>query len=164
MLPLDTIIQGDCLEELAKIPDASVDVCFADPPFNLDKKYAAYKDSLELNDYLQWCEKWLLELVRITKPSGSILVHNIPRWLTYYANILNQHAHFRHWIAWDAMSTPWGKRCCQHITVFCFIANPMGKIPNSTKSAPHMKSAACAIHTCAITAANLTSATPSAIW
>jgi site-specific DNA-methyltransferase (adenine-specific) len=109
MLPLDTILHGDCLEHLAKIPDASVDVCFADPPFNLDKKYAAYKDTLELDDYLAWCEKWLLELVRITKPSGSILVHNIPRWLTYYSQILNRHAHFRHWIAWDAMSTPLGK-------------------------------------------------------
>jgi site-specific DNA-methyltransferase (adenine-specific) len=47
--------------------------------------------------------------VRVTKPSGSIFVHNIPKWLTYYAGILNQIAHFRHWIAWDAMSAPLGK-------------------------------------------------------
>jgi len=100
---------GDCLEELAIIPDNTVDVCFADPPFNLDKKYVSYDDQRSLHEYLDWCEKWLLELVRVTKPTGSILVHNIPRWLTYYAGILNHHAHFRHWIAWDAMSTPLGK-------------------------------------------------------
>lgn len=109
MLPLNKVIQGDCLEELAKIPDNSIDVCFADPPFNLDKKYASYKDSLELEEYLEWCEEWLVELVRVTKPGGSILVHNIPRWLTYFSAILNKHAFFRHWIAWDAMSTPLGR-------------------------------------------------------
>lgn len=108
-LPLDQVIIGDCLKTLAGLPDNSVDVCFADPPFNLDKKYATYADQLPLEGYLAWCEQWLLELVRVTKPTGSILVHNIPKWLTYYAGILNQHAHFRHWIAWDAMSTPLGK-------------------------------------------------------
>lgn len=108
-LPLNQILPGDCLEILASIPDESVDVCFADPPFNLDKKYASYDDLLSLQEYVEWCEAWLLHLVRITKPTGSILVHNIPKWLTYYAAILNRHAHFRHWIAWDAMSTPLGK-------------------------------------------------------
>jgi len=84
-------------------------MCFADPPFNLDKKYGTYKDQRAVEDYLAWCERWLRELVRVTKPSGSIFVHNIPKWLTYYAGILNQIAHFRHWIAWDAMSAPLGK-------------------------------------------------------
>jgi len=109
MFELDRVIIGDCLEALANIPDESVDVCFADPPFNLDKKYSSYSDQLPLEDYLDWCEKWLLELIRVTKPTGSILIHNIPKWLTYYSAILNKHAHFRHWIAWDAMSTPLGK-------------------------------------------------------
>ncbi len=108
-LPLNQVLLGDCLEVLKTIPDNTIDVCFADPPFNLDKKYTRYSDQRSLEDYLAWCEKWLLELVRVTKPTGSILVHNIPRWLTYYATILNKHAHFRHWIAWDAMSAPLGK-------------------------------------------------------
>lgn len=109
MLELDRIIGGDCLDVLTHIPNNTFDMCFADPPFNLNKKYTKYRDDLALDEYIQWCEKWLRELVRVTKPTGSILVHNVPRWLTYYAAILNQHAHFRHWIAWDAMSTPLGK-------------------------------------------------------
>jgi site-specific DNA-methyltransferase (adenine-specific) len=109
MLTLDQVINGDCLEILAQIPDDTVDMCFADPPFNLDKKYGAYKDRRAVEDYLAWCEQWLRELVRITKPTGSIFIHNIPKWLTYYAGILNPIAHFRHWIAWDAMSAPLGK-------------------------------------------------------
>jgi len=109
MIPSNQILLGDCLDQLKQIDDNSVDMCFADPPFNLDKKYTSYHDQQPLDDYMAWCEQWLLELVRVTKPTGSILVHNIPRWLTYYAAILNKHAHFRHWIAWDAMSTPLGK-------------------------------------------------------
>ncbi|NPV87162.1 MAG: site-specific DNA-methyltransferase [Anaerolineae bacterium] len=106
---LDSIINGDCLDILARIEDNSVDVCFADPPFNLEKKYTTYNDQKPVEEYLNWCRQWLRELVRITKPSGSIFVHNIPKWLTYYASILNEIAHFRHWIAWDAMSNPLGK-------------------------------------------------------
>jgi site-specific DNA-methyltransferase (adenine-specific) len=106
---LNQVTQRDCIAVLQDIPDNSVDVCFADPPFNLDKKYTSYRDQHPTDRYLKWCEQWLQELVRVTKPTGTILVHNIPRWLTYYAAILNQHAYFRHWIAWDAMSTPLGK-------------------------------------------------------
>jgi len=108
-LPLDQIIVGDCLKSLKKIPDASVDVCFADPPFNLKKKYGQHKDAMGLEDYLAWCDEWIGELVRVTKPTGSIFLHNIPKWLTHYAATLNRLAHFRHWIAWDSMSTPMGK-------------------------------------------------------
>ncbi len=106
---VNKIVQGDCLKILAQLDDNSVDLCFADPPFNLEKKYNSYKDHKSNREYKRWCEKWLVELVRVTKPTGSIFVHNIPKWLTYFAAILNDIAHFRHWISWDAMSSPIGK-------------------------------------------------------
>jgi len=46
---------------------------------------------------------------RVTKPTGSIFLHNIPKWLTFYASFLNKYAHFKHWIAWDAPTAPMGK-------------------------------------------------------
>lgn len=106
---LNRIIQGDCLEVMGTIPDNSIDVTFADPPFNLKKKYNSYYDKREVEGYLSWCKKWLTEMVRITKPAGSIFVHNIPRWLIYFGSYLNEIAVFRHWIAWDAMGSPLGK-------------------------------------------------------
>ncbi|MGI8556205.1 MAG: DNA-methyltransferase [Pyrinomonadaceae bacterium] len=106
---LNKITTGDCLELFKAIPDESIDVTFADPPFNLKKKYTGTKDSLALQDYLSWCEKWIAEMVRVTKPSGSIFVHNIPKWLTYYAGFLNDQADFKHWISWDAPTAPMGK-------------------------------------------------------
>ncbi len=106
---INKIIHGDCIEVMQHMPSDSVDITFADPPFNLKKKYGTYKDEKDANDYLSWCKQWIMEMVRITKPSGSIFVHNIPKWLTYYAGFLNEVADFRHWIAWDAPTSPMGK-------------------------------------------------------
>ena len=106
---INKITQGDCLELFKNIPDNSVDMVFADPPFNLNKKYSKYKDNLSFQEYLDWCKKWINEMVRVVKPTGCIFVHNIPKWLIYYAQYLNNVATFRHWIAWDAATAPMGK-------------------------------------------------------
>lgn len=106
---INKILQGNCLVLFKEIPDNSIDVTFADPPFNLKKKYDNYRDCLEFKQYLNWCKKWIKEMIRVTKPTGSILVHNIPRWLTHYAEPLNNLADFKHWISWDAPTSPMGK-------------------------------------------------------
>ena len=106
---INKIITGNCLELLKEIPDESVDMTFADPPFNLKKKYTNYHDSLEFKEYLDWCDKWIYEMVRITKPTGSIFIHNIPKWLSYYGKFLNEYANFKHWISWNAPTAPMGK-------------------------------------------------------
>jgi len=103
------IILGDCLEIMKKIPDNSMDMTFADPPFNLKKKYNHYEDTKEKEEYLEWCNRWISEMVRITKPSGSIFVHNIPCWLSYFAEHLNKIVYFKHWIVWDSGGAPMGK-------------------------------------------------------
>lgn len=109
MLNVNEIYHGDCLELFKKLDDNSINVVFADPPFNLAKKYQNYRDNLEVKDYLDWCDTWLKEIVRVTAVDGSIFIHNIPKWLTYFANTLNQLSHFRHWISWDAPTAPMGK-------------------------------------------------------
>ena len=106
---LNRIIQGDCIDLFKTIPDDSIDVAFADPPFNLNKKYGDYKDRVDFIQYLEWCRVWIYEMYRVTKPSGSIFLHNIPKWLTYYASFLNECATFKHWISWDAPTAPMGK-------------------------------------------------------
>jgi len=106
---LNKIILGDSVVLFKEIPANSIDVTFADPPFNLKKKYNRYKDTLEFQEYLEWCKIWIHEMVRVTKPTGSIFLHNIPKWLTYYATFLNEFADFKHWISWDAPTAPMGK-------------------------------------------------------
>jgi site-specific DNA-methyltransferase (adenine-specific) len=124
---LDRVIEGDCLAILRQLPDECVDMAFADPPFNLGKSYDRYRDRKRLEEYLAWCRAWLTELVRVTKPTGSIFVHNIPKWLTYFAAFLNERAYFRHWIAWDAPGQPLGKTLYpRHYGILYYTKSPKG--------------------------------------
>jgi len=142
-LPINQIIMGDAIEEMKKIPSSTIDMTFADPPFNLNKKYGNYKDTKTVADYIEWCEKWLTEMVRITKPTGSIFVHNIPKWLTYFAHHLNKIAFFKHWIAWDAMSTPLGKTLLPaHYGILFYTKESKGFKFNELRS-PHKKCRNC---------------------
>lgn len=94
------LFKGDCLEVMKNIPDESVDLVFADPPFNLNKDYGdGINDYVSEQEYIQWTEKWVLECLRILSPGGAIFIYNIPYWNTYTSNILNKYANFRHWIA-----------------------------------------------------------------
>ena len=99
----------DCVDLMRSMPSDSMDMIFADPPFNLNKRYSSYKDNLPFNEYMAWTEEWLTEACRILKSDGSIFVYNIPRLLTYTSAILNELAEFRHWIAWNSNGQPLGK-------------------------------------------------------
>lgn len=94
---LDKIIKGDSIEEMAKLPDASVDLIFADPPYNLqlggdltrpdNSRVDGVDDEWDkfgsFADYDAFTRKWLAEAHRILKPDGAIWVigsyHNIFR-------------------------------------------------------------------------------------
>lgn len=99
----------DCIELMRSMRSGSVNIVFADPPFNLNKKYSSYRDNLPFEEYLNWTQAWIAEACRILKPDGSILVYNIPKLLIHTAQILNEHAVFRHWIAWNSNGQPLGK-------------------------------------------------------
>ena len=106
---VDDIHNVDCIELMRSMPSNSVSVVFADPPFNLSKKYLSYKDNLPYQEYINWTQEWVAEACRILKPDGSIFVYNIPKLLVDTAAILNNYAHFRHWIAWNSNGQPLGK-------------------------------------------------------
>ena len=90
----------DCIKVLSKMKNESVDLIFADPPFNLSKEYGkGINDAISEKDYLEWTENWLKECVKVLKPGGAFFVYNIPYWSTYIADILNNYLNFRHWIA-----------------------------------------------------------------
>lgn len=95
--PVNTIMRGDCLDELAKLPAASVDLVFADPPYNLqlagdlmrpnntrvDGVDDAWDKFHDFAAYDAFCRAWLTGCRRILKPDGAIWVigsyHNIFR-------------------------------------------------------------------------------------
>lgn len=99
---LGRLYNGDCLEILPSISDESVDLIFADPPFNLKKDYGTESsDNLTQTEYINWSRKWIDQCIRILKPGGSLYIYNIPKWCMYYAQYLDNKIHFQNWIAID---------------------------------------------------------------
>lgn len=100
-LPINTIINGECIFEMKKLPDSSVDLIIADPPYNLSKggdwkwdnseelhgmggnwnKVMEEWDNFTFDTYMTFTKEWLIEVKRILKPTGSIWIfgtyHNI---------------------------------------------------------------------------------------
>ncbi len=99
---LGKLYQGNCLELMQNMDSDSIDLIFADPPFNLKKLYPSkIDDNLKEDQYVRWCEKWAEECIRILKPGGSLFIWNLPKWNTFMAKFLNGRLTFRHWIAVD---------------------------------------------------------------
>lgn len=123
-IPIHTsrLLNTDCLEGLKTIPNDSIDFCFADPPYNLQKKYNRWNDDMESIAYFSWCDQWLTELARVLKPERTLAVVNIPQWaVRYYQHLSkNLHLQFQQWIAWDAMSFPVRQIMPAHYTILCF--------------------------------------------
>ena len=83
-MKMNTIICGDCIDELKKIPENSIDLIFADPPYNMQLKNALYRPNntkvdgvddewdkfASFSEYDDFCIFWLKECKRIIKDTG----------------------------------------------------------------------------------------------
>ncbi|MDR1964585.1 MAG: site-specific DNA-methyltransferase [Planctomycetaceae bacterium] len=67
----NTIYNCDCIEGMRRLPSGSVDLVFADPPFNIGYDYDVYRDKLTDEDYWNWSKRWMAEVNRILKPDGT---------------------------------------------------------------------------------------------
>lgn len=128
------LLHGDVLEELRKIPDNSVDFCFADPPYNLRKKYQGYSDDLSITEYFQWCDEWIGELVRILRPGRTCAILNIPIWAIRHYLYMEETLTFQNWIVWDALSFPVRLIMPAHYSILCFSKGPARPLPGLTTS------------------------------
>ncbi|MEM7475889.1 MAG: site-specific DNA-methyltransferase [Planctomycetota bacterium] len=126
-LQKNKIHQGDCIAQLAKLEAGSVDLVFADPPFNIGYDYDVYNDAQSANDYLDWSDKWIQGVYHALKHDGTF-------WLAIgdeYAaelKIASQKAGFicRSWVIWYYT---FGVNCANgfsrsHTHLFHFIKDP----------------------------------------
>ena len=127
-IQLDQLHKGDCLEGMAKIQSGSVDLVFADPPFNIGYEYDVYNDRQSAEAYLDWTRQWAAQVKRVLKPNGTF-------WLAIgdeYAAELKVIFHremglsLRNWVIWYYT---FGVHCKKkfarsHAHLFYFVNNP----------------------------------------
>ena len=126
-LNVNQLHQGDCVELLGQVAPESIDLIFADPPFNIGYKYDIYEDRREEDDYLSWCRKWIDGIYKALKKDGTF-------WLAIgdeYAAELKieaKRAGFtcRSWVIWYYT---FGVNCTNgfsrsHTHIFHFIKDP----------------------------------------
>ena len=56
---LNKIVEGDCIKRMRALPPGSVDLVFADPPFNIGYEYDVYHDKQDRQTYLDWSTEWI---------------------------------------------------------------------------------------------------------
>jgi DNA modification methylase len=127
-LELDRLHPGDCLDLLPRIDTGSIDLIFADPPFNIGYDYDIYNDSRDTESYLDWTRRWGREVVRALKPDGTF-------WLAIgdeYAAEMKVIFHrelglsLRSWVIWYYT---FGVHCSRkfsrsHAHLFYFVKDP----------------------------------------
>ena len=95
------IIHGDSLEVLKTLPDNSVDLIFADPPYNIGKNFNGNIDKWSTDEsYLEWSYHWLDLCVKKLKPNGSFYVMTATQFMPYFDIYLRKKLHILSRIVW----------------------------------------------------------------
>jgi len=97
-----TIIQGDAVEVLREsVPDGSVDLVFADPPYNIGKRFEGFRDVwADDAQYAEWCQTWLALCVAKLKPGGTLYVMASTQAMPVIDLFLRQHLTILSRIVW----------------------------------------------------------------
>ena len=79
------VLWGDAIDALSIIPSTSVNLIFADPPYNIGKNFNGRKDKWESDEeYLNWCYKWFDICISKLKPNGSFYVMAATQAMPYF--------------------------------------------------------------------------------
>jgi site-specific DNA-methyltransferase (adenine-specific) len=92
----------DCIAGMGQIAEGSVDLAFADPPFNIGYKYDVYEDQLAADEYLNWTRQWGAALVRTLKPDGTFWLAIGDDFAAELKMIFQRDLHLccRSWVIW----------------------------------------------------------------
>lgn len=119
----NTIYCGDSIEVLNAAPAGTIDLVFADPPFNIGYVYDKYQDDRPDEEYVGWTEEWMAACVRALKPTGSFYIA-IGDEFAADIRILGRKLglHLRNWIIWRYTfgQNMKAKFCRAHTHIFYF--------------------------------------------
>jgi DNA modification methylase len=102
MMEFNRLICGDAIEEMSRLPDASIDLIIADPPYNLGKDYGNNRDMKGWHEYEAFTRAWLSQAIRLLKPTGAIYVFMGVRFISFLFLMLENDfgLSFNGWITW----------------------------------------------------------------
>ncbi|MGO4277423.1 site-specific DNA-methyltransferase (adenine-specific) [Cupriavidus sp. OV038] len=95
------LYQEDVLEGISKIPDGSIDLVVADPPYGLGKDYGNDSDRLSGQAYLEWSERWMDAIVPKIAPRGSLYLFCTWQYSPELFVMLKQRLTMINEIIWD---------------------------------------------------------------
>ena len=68
-----SVFHGDCLDIMGQLPMESIDLIFADPPYNIGKTFGSFQDNWSSDSvYVEWCCAWLTACIRLLAPKGTM--------------------------------------------------------------------------------------------
>jgi site-specific DNA-methyltransferase (adenine-specific)/adenine-specific DNA-methyltransferase len=82
-LRADEIVVGDCIEGMRSLPEGCASLVVADPPYNLNKDFGAWRESDQRGRWLPWSKQWIDAAVRVLAPGGSIFIYGIHHHLCW---------------------------------------------------------------------------------
>jgi site-specific DNA-methyltransferase (adenine-specific) len=120
--------QGDCVEGLSQLEAGSIDLAFADPPFNIGYDYDVYDDKADAEHYLDWTRKWGRAVQRVLKPTGTFWLAIGDEYAAELKLIFQKELGFtcRSWVIWYYT---FGVNCTKkfsrsHAHLFHFVKDP----------------------------------------
>ena len=100
-LKANQIHHGSCLDKLTQLSDLSVDLIFADPPFNIGYQYDLYDDQKTEDEYLDFCKSWISQCHRVLKSNGSFWLAIGDEYAAELKVLCKQLGfHSRSWVIW----------------------------------------------------------------
>ena len=106
------LFQADCIDLLKQLPNDSIDLVFADPPYNIKK---ADWDKFESQEqYISWSLEWIREAARVLKPNGSLYICGYTEILADLKHPAMKYFKGCKWLIWHYknkanLGTDWGR-------------------------------------------------------
>ena len=127
-LAINKVHQGDCIELLDQVEPGSVDLAFADPPFNIGYKYDVYHDRRDGEEYIAWNQKWMAGVHKALKPDGTFWLAIGDEYAAELKVLAQRELGFtcRSWVIWYYT---FGVNCTRgfsrsHTHLFHFVKDP----------------------------------------
>lgn len=96
------VIFNDCIKTLKEMKENSIDLIFADPPYNLGKDFGNNSDSWKnKKEYLDWCYRWIDECFRVLKNDGTFYLMNSTQNIPYISIYLQENYFIVNDIIWS---------------------------------------------------------------